>query len=83
MKNKSNDFFKKQNDKIQHFHYKLKMKVAMCCYYQGQIKKAILNFEELIKYYHKFDPTSLRVQHKSMKCNFYFAKSMLSINEKN
>jgi tetratricopeptide (TPR) repeat protein len=82
LKNKSNEFYKRQSEKIQHFQQKLKMKQAMCCYYQGQTKKAILNFEELVKFYHKFDPTNIKVQNKNMKCNFYFAKSMLSVNEK-
>ena len=52
--------------------------MAMCSYHQGQVKKAMALFEDMLTYYHKFDPTSLKVQQKNVKCNFYYAKSLLA-----
>ena len=61
---------------------KLKMKIGMCSYYQGHIKKAMSIFEDEGKYYDKFDPHDIKVQSKFIKCNFYFAKSLLAQKEK-
>lgn len=69
-------------DKLVHFQCKTKMKIAMCSYYQGQVKKAMHIFEELLQYYNKFDPTDIRTQQKTIKNNFYHAKSLLALKEK-
>ena len=43
-------------ERIQYFSNKLKMKIGMCAYYQGQVKKAINYFQEQAQYYEKFNP---------------------------
>jgi len=69
-------------ERLQHFSNKLKMKIGMCAYYQGQVKKAINYFQEQAQYYEKFNPQNNKLQSKSIKCNFYFAKAILAIKEK-
>jgi hypothetical protein len=43
-------------EKHMHIQSKLRTKLAMCAYYMGQIKKAMLIYEDQIKYFSKFDP---------------------------
>lgn len=70
------------SERTTHFLYKLKMKSAMCSYYQGRTEESEAIFNELNQYYKKFDPHNLKVQAKSIKCNFYTAKLIIAQKER-
>jgi len=53
---------KRSKENLAQFQNKIKMKQAMCAYYQGQLKKAISIFEDQSKFYSKFNPNNMKVQ---------------------
>ena len=60
------------------FVNKIAMKQAMCSYYQGNSKNAMIQLDDIIKYYNKFDPDDVKVQAKQIKSNFYYGKILLA-----
>ena len=58
------------------------MKIAMCTYYQGNMKEAMALFQQIIIYYKAYDKEDMKVQQKLIKCNFYNAKAIISLSNK-
>lgn len=57
---------------------KIKLKIAMCAYYQGEMQRSTEGMQEVASYYKGFDFETLKVQQKLIKANFYLGKAILS-----
>ena len=65
-------------DQVGNLLHKVKLKIAMCAYYQGDMHRAAAGMQEVMAYYKGFDFETLKVQQKLIKVNFYLGKAILS-----
>jgi len=66
------------SDQVGNLLHKVKLKIAMCAYYQGDMHRATAGMQDVMAYYKGFDFETLKVQQKLIKVNFYLGKAILS-----
>lgn len=68
-----------KSSKVDYFQMKVKFKIAMSLYYQGEMDQSIKCFKPVKEYLMKLNHQETKVQHKLIKANFYIGKATLSL----
>lgn len=68
-----------KNAKMDYFSMKIKFKLAMSLYYQGEMDQSMKLWTPVKDYLMKLNHQDTKVQHKMIKANFYHGKATLTL----